>query len=260
MAYEMILVEQAEGIATITINRPKALNALNRQVLVELLDALKTIGNNHEIGVVILTGAGDKSFIAGADIKEMLGFGTLDGLKFADLGHEVLATMEGMPQVVIAAVNGFALGGGTEVSMGCDIIYAAKNAKFGQPEVKLGIIPGFGGTQRLSRLVGLVKARELIFTGDTIGAEEAKRIGLVADVFEPAELMTKVREKARTILSNGMVAVIAAKRVMNKGFDLALSSAVEMEKQAFSALFGTEDQKEGMQAFTDKRKASFKRR
>jgi len=258
MRYEMIDLQKKDGIATVTINRPKALNALNSQVLTELMDAVQTLSCDGETGVVILTGSGDKAFIAGADIKEMLGYGTKEGLAFADLGHGVLSAMESSPAVFIAAVNGFALGGGTEVSMGCDIIYASGNAKFGQPEVKLGIIPGFGGTQRLSRIVGLVKARELIFTGDTISAEEAKRIGLVAEVFKPDELMDRVLEKAKTILSNGPLAVAAAKRAMNKGYDLALDSAMELEKQTFSALFGSEDQKEGMKAFTEKRKASFK--
>ena len=172
----------------------------------------------------------------------------------------VLLALETMDKPVIAAVNGFALGGGTEVSLGCDFIYASSKAKFGQPEVSLGIIPGFGGTQRLARTVGMNKARELIYTGEVIDAAEAKRIGLVAEVFEPEELMEKVTEKARLLMSKGPLAIAAAKRVMNKGVDLALDSALEFEKQAFSALFGSDDQTEGMTAFVEKRAAVFNRK
>jgi enoyl-CoA hydratase len=181
-----------------------------------------------------------------------------DGMRFGDLGHAVLNGLEALDKPVIAAVNGFALGGGTELSLACDFIYASTKAKFGQPEVNLGIIPGFGGTQRLARTVGMNKARELIYTGDVISAEEAKRIGLVAELFEPEELMAKVREKAQLVAAKGPVAIAAAKRVMNKGVDLSLDAALELEKQAFAALFGTEDQKEGMQAFVEKRKPAFK--
>jgi enoyl-CoA hydratase len=205
---------------------------------------------------VILTGAG-RSFVAGADISQMKEFGTRDGLAFGDLGHAMLQAFETMDKPVIAAVNGFALGGGTEISLGCDFIYASSKAKFGQPEVNLGIIPGFGGTQRLARSVGLNKARELIYTGEIIGAEEAKRIGLVAEVFEPDELMERVRERAKLIMSKGPLAIGAAKRVMNKGVDLSLDAALELEKQAFSALFGSTDQTEGMHAFVEKRPAKF---
>jgi enoyl-CoA hydratase len=257
MSYETILYEVADGIATITINRPEVLNALNMQVLGELLGAIGEANEDEEVKVVILTGAG-RSFVAGADIAEMKGFTTRQGLAFGDLGHSVMLAFETMDKPVIAAVNGFALGGGTEISLGCDFIYASTKAKFGQPEVNLGIIPGFGGTQRLARTVGMNKARELIYTGNVIDAAEAHRIGLVAEVFEPDELMEKVRERAALLKSKGPVAVSTAKRVMNKGVDLSLDAALELEKQAFGALFGTEDQTEGMTAFLEKREANFK--
>jgi enoyl-CoA hydratase len=257
MKYETILYEVSDGIATITINRPDVLNALNLQVLAELLDAIGRVRDDAAAKIVILTGAG-RSFVAGADIAQMSGFGVRDGMRFGDLGHAVLNGLEALDKPVIAAVNGFALGGGTEISLGCDFVYASTKAKFGQPEVNLGIIPGFGGTQRLARTVGMNKARELIYTGDVITAEEAKRIGLVAEVFEPDELMAKVRERAQLLMAKGPVAVATAKRVMNKGVDLSLDAALELEKQAFAGLFGTEDQKEGMKAFVEKRKPAFK--
>jgi enoyl-CoA hydratase len=259
MSFETVKYEVGEGIATITINRPAVLNALNVQVLEELLGAIGLASGDDAVRVVILTGEG-RSFVAGADIAQMQGFTTLEGLRFGDLGHAVMQGFETMDKPVIAAVNGFALGGGTEISLGCDFIYASTKARFGQPEVNLGIIPGFGGTQRLARTVGMNKARELIYTGAVIDAEEARRIGLVSEVFAPEELMDKVRERARTLLGKGPLALAAAKRVMNKGVDLPLDSALEFEKQAFSALFGTEDQTEGMGAFVEKRTAAFKGR
>jgi enoyl-CoA hydratase len=257
MKYETILYEVSDGIALVTINRPDVLNALNLQVLADLRDAVARIRDDAAAKVVILTGAG-RSFVAGADIAQMSGFGVRDGMRFGDLGHAVLSGLEALDKPVLAAVNGFALGGGTELSLACDFVYASTKAKFGQPEVNLGIIPGFGGTQRLARTVGMNKARELIYTGDVISAEEAKRIGLVAEIFEPDELLAKVREKAQLIMGKGPVAIAAAKRVMNKGVDLSLDAALELEKQAFAALFGTEDQKEGMKAFVEKRKPAFK--
>ncbi|MCU0663257.1 MAG: enoyl-CoA hydratase-related protein [Myxococcota bacterium] len=256
MTFETILYEVSEGIATITINRPEVLNALNMQVLRDLLAATELVRKDPQSKVAILTGAG-RSFVAGADISQMRGFTVTQGLEFGDLGHAVLRAFETLDKPVLAAVNGFALGGGTEISMGCDFIYASTKAKFGQPEVSLGIIPGFGGTQRLARIVGMNKARELIYTGDVISAEEAKRIGLVSELYEPEELLSKVRERARLLMSKGPLAISAAKRCMNKGVDISLDAALELEKQAFAALFGTEDQKEGMGAFVEKRLPSF---
>lgn len=259
--YETIKWELKEGIGIITISRPEKLNALNRQVLVELEDLIMNhIKDNVEVKVVILTGEGDKSFVAGADIETMSEMNSREGLKFSDHGHKVLNLIENLEQPVIAAVNGYALGGGCELALACDIIYASENAKFGQPEVKLGIIPGFGGTQRLVRAVGPIKAKELIFTGKMISAQEAKEIGLVADLFSQGELMEKVKEVAKAIIQNGLIAVSQAKRVINYGKEAPLSTALEVEKQAFSALFDTEDQKEGMKAFLEKRKPNFKNR
>jgi enoyl-CoA hydratase len=256
MEFETIKYRVDEGIATLAVNRPDVLNALNIRVLEELLAAAGRASEDPEVKAVILTGEG-RAFVAGADISQMREFGTLDGLCFGDLGHALLQAFETMDKPVIAAVNGFALGGGTEISLGCDFVYASSKAKFGQPEVSLGIIPGFGGTQRLARTVGMNKARELVYTGEIISAEEALRIGLVSAVYEPDELMDKVRERAALVASKGPRAVAAAKRVMNKGVDLSLDAALELEKQAFSALFGTEDQREGMSAFVEKRKPEF---
>ena len=259
MNYENILCGIKDGIATITIARPEVLNALNMQVLSELLMVIGEVSADPNVKVVILTGSG-KAFVAGADIEQMRNFTTREGLAFGDYGHSVLLGLETMDKPVIAAVNGYALGGGTELALGCDFIYASTKAKFGQPEVSLGIIPGFGGTQRLARSVGVNKARELIYTGEIIDAQEAKRIGLVSEVFEPEELMDKVREKAGLLISKGLLAIGTAKRVINKGVDLSLDAALEFEKQAFSALFGSEDQTEGMTAFLEKRPPVFKNR
>jgi enoyl-CoA hydratase len=257
MNFEAITYEVNEGIATIAVNRPDVLNALNRRVLAEMLVAIGQVSADDDVKCVILTGVG-KAFVAGADIAEMSNYTNREALAFGDLGHSVLIGLETLDKPVIAAVNGFALGGGTELALGCDFIYASTKAKFGQPEVNLGIIPGFGGTQRLARSIGLNKARELIYTGDIISAEEARRIGLVAALFEPEELMDKVIEKAKILMSKGPLAIATAKRVMNKGADLSLDAALEFEKQAFSALFGSEDRAEGMKAFIEKRKPNFK--
>jgi enoyl-CoA hydratase len=257
MNFEAITYEVKENIATIAVNRPDVLNALNRRVLAEMLGAIGQVSGDDNVKCVILTGVG-KAFVAGADIAEMSNYTNREALAFGDLGHSVLIGLETLDKPVIAAVNGFALGGGTELALGCDFIYASTKAKFGQPEVNLGIIPGFGGTQRLARSIGLNKARELIYTGDIISAQEAWRIGLVAELFEPEELMGKVIEKAQLLMSKGPLAIATAKRVMNKGADLSLDAALEFEKQAFAALFGSDDRLEGMTAFLEKRKPDFK--
>jgi enoyl-CoA hydratase len=254
---ETLFVERDGFVATITLNRPDKLNALNITVMTDLDRVLSELADDASVRVAILTGAGEKAFAAGADIAEMAEMSTWRAKVFSDLGHRALARMEAAPFPIVAAVNGFALGGGCEVALACDFIYASDKAKFGQPEVNLGVIPGFGGTQRLARRVGIGRARELCFTGDVIGAEEARRIGLVNAVVPHAELMTKVREVATKISSKGPLAIAQCKRVLLRGADVPLATASELEAQAFGALFGTRDQREGMAAFREKRAAAF---
>ncbi len=258
MAYENILLEAADRIATITINRPKSLNALNPATMRELRDAFGSIAAREDIGVVLLTGAGDKAFVAGADIAEMSRFNALQALDFSLDGHAVLELIERLPQPVIGVVNGYALGGGCELAMACDILVAADTARLGQPEVNLGIIPGYGGTQRLARLVGRNLAKELVLTGDMITAQRAWEIGLVNRVVPAADLMKTAREIAAKILAKGPVAVRTAKLAMNRGLDLDLSNANALEASLFATCFSSEDRAEGMKAFLEKRKASFR--
>ncbi len=258
MTYENILYEEKGSSAIITINRPKALNALNLKTLEELGEWLAGIGTNDNIAVVILTGSGEKSFVAGADISHMQKLEVLEARSFAKRGHEVGRLLEAIPQPVIAAVNGFALGGGTELAIACDIRYASENAKFGQPEVNLGVIPGFGGTQRLPRLIGTGLANELIFSGNIIDAEEALRIGLVNKVFPLDELLPKSLELAETIASRGPLAVRLAKEVVNHGMEMDLTRACQYEAEMFCLCFSSSEQKEGMSAFLEKRAPKFK--
>ncbi len=253
------IVFQVDGhLAEITINRPKALNALNSATLKELQVVIEEIANNSEIRVVILTGSGKKAFVAGADITEMKEMNAIEARAFGRLGQKVFSSLENLPQVVIAAVNGFALGGGCELSMACDMRLASTKAKFGQPEVGLGITPGFAGTQRLPRLVGKGRAKELIYTADVIDAQEAYRIGLVNKIYEPEELLDKARELAHKIISKGPCAVSLAKSAINNGLNMDTESAFNYEAEIFGLCFATKDQKEGMAAFVDKRKADFK--
>ncbi len=257
---EPLLVARDGHVATLTINRPDKLNALSPLVIAELttvVRALREASSDDAVRAVVVTGAGDKAFVAGADIDAMAKMTSVEAYAFSAAGHALGRELEEAPFVVLAAVNGFALGGGCELALMCDLVYAGESAKFGQPEVNLGVIPGFGGTQRLLRRVGAGKARELIYTADLIGADEAKRIGLCEEVFPKAELLDKVRGIAAKIASKGPLAVAAAKRVMLRGGDLELSAANELEAQAFGVLFGSADQKEGMAAFVDKRKAAF---
>lgn len=258
--FETLLLEKANGIGTLTINRPKNLNALNTQVLSELAEVLEIIEKDETIQVVIVTGAGEKSFVAGADIKEMKDKNALAGRDFSVFGNKVFSMLENLRQPTIAAVNGFALGGGCELAMACDIRLASSRAKFGQPEVGLGINPGFGGTQRLSRLVGLAKAKELIFTAKTIDAAEAKNIGLVNEVIEPENLMMEARMMASMMMKQAPLAVEASKKAINRGYEMDLTHGLAFEAELFGSLFATDDQKEGMTAFTDKRKAAFTRK
>jgi enoyl-CoA hydratase len=258
MAYETIIFESEGDVAVIKFNRPKALNAINPQVLEEMNDALDKIEQEGKARVLILTGEGDKAFVAGADIGHMANFSPLEALKFSQQGHELGFRLEKLPIPVIACVNGFALGGGTEIAMACDFIYASENAKFGQPEINLGIMPGFGGTQRLSRLVGKAITKELCMTGGMISANEAKEIGLVNKVFPVDELWEKTMKTAKVIASKGRVSLRAVKRCVDRGYDLDLKNACFMETDSFGICTASPDGKEGMMAFLEKRKAEFK--
>ncbi|HTN89799.1 MAG TPA: enoyl-CoA hydratase-related protein [Sorangium sp.] len=256
---QFVAVERTGHVATVTIQRPDKLNALNPAVLGELTAAFHELlapAEGDEVRAAVLTGAG-KAFVAGADIAEMAAMNSIAAKRFADAGHRLADLIETAPFPVIAAVNGFALGGGCELALACDFIYAAEGARLGQPEVNLGVIPGFGGTQRLLRRVGVGRARELVYSGDMITAEQALAIGLVNAVFPAAELLARARETALKIASRGPLAVAAAKRVILRGESLDLAAANELEAQAFAALFGSNDQKLGMKAFLAKSKAEF---
>lgn len=248
-------LEVENEIAVLTISRPKALNALNTETLNELNEVLTDIEKRDDIKVVILTGDGEKSFVAGADIAEMVNFTAAEARAFGMRASEPFFKLMNMRQVTIAAVNGFALGGGCEISMACDIRIASDNARFGQPETGLGIIPGFGGTQRLARLVGMGRAKELIFTCDNINAEEAYRIGLVNKVVAKEELMSTAKDMAKKIISKGSYAVSIAKAAINNGYDMDIQNAVEMEANLFGITCSTHDKKEGMTAFLERRAA-----
>jgi enoyl-CoA hydratase len=258
MAYENIIFETAEGIATITFNRPKALNALNGDLLDELAAALDIIVADEDIRVLILTGAGEKSFVAGADITELATFNTLQGKMFARKGQLIISRLQELAIPVIAAVNGFALGGGSEMSLACDFIYASENAMFGLPEITLGIIPGFGGTQRLPRLIGSNRAKEMIFTGTMIPAVEAEKIGMVNRVLPQASLMEETLKTARAIAARGKVSLRAAKQAINSGLNVDLATGCHIEADAFAICMASEDGKEGTRAFIEKRKPQFK--
>jgi len=258
MAYENIMYEVKEGIATITFNRPKALNALNGALLAEFSQALDEIAADENIRVLILTGAGDKSFVAGADITELATFDSLKAKAFARKGHDIISKLQLLPIAVIAAVNGFALGGGTEIAIACDFIYASENAKFGQPEINLGVVPGFGGTQRLPRLIGTNMAKELIFTGKMISAGEALQIGLVNKVVPQDNLMEEVMKTAGIIASKGKLSLREAKQAVNRGMNVDLAQGCSIEVDAFALCYASPDAKEGTSAFLEKRKADFK--
>lgn len=248
---------QEDTVVTWTINRPDKLNALSIEVLRDLEAAVGLTRNGRDIRAGILTGVG-KAFVAGADIAAMTTMSQAEGHEFGALGHRVFEAIEALPFPVIAAVNGFALGGGCELALACDFIYASKKAKFGQPEVGLGIIPGFGGTQRLPRRVGPGAARELIYTGKMVGAEEALRLGLANAIFDPDDLLPSAQKTAAEIASKGPSAVATAKRVIGEGLDRPLPEANALEREAFGACFSTAEQIEGMTAFVEKRSPVFK--
>jgi enoyl-CoA hydratase len=255
-----LIVERDEHVVRLTVNRPDKLNALNEEVLRALNDAIGNLDLDPGVRAVVLTGAGDKAFVAGADIAAMAQMSPVQARAFADLGHRLGALIEAAHFPVIAAVNGFALGGGCELALCCDFIHASDRAKMGQPEVGLGILPGFGGTQRLARRIGPAWARELCMTGDLLGAQDALRIGLVNAVVPHAELLSKVTEVAKRIASRAPLAIAAVKRVVLRGADGPLATGNELEAAAFSGLFGSDDQREGMRAFVEKRAAKFEGR
>ena len=248
-----VTTEVQGAVEIITIDRPQALNALNPDVLNDLKAAFDAVDQNA-VRCIVVTGAGEKSFVAGADIAAMSVMTKAEGEAFGKMGNDIFRSIETFPIPVIAAVNGFALGGGNELAMSCDIRICSENAMFGQPEVGLGIIPGFGGTQRMARIIGTGAAMELIYTADTIDAQKAKEIGMVNYVVPAEELMDKTMEMAQKICKNAQKAIRVSKMAIRRGIDCDISTAVTYEALAFATCFGTEDQKEGMQAFLEKRK------
>ncbi len=258
MAYETLIVEKREDrIAVVTINRPKVLNALNATVIDELEKCFKELQADPDVGVVILTGAGEKAFVAGADITGLVELDPLDGKRFAEKGQAVFNLIENLGKPVIAAINGYALGGGCELAMACTIRIASEKAKLGQPEVNLGIIPGYGGTQRLPRLVGKGRAMELILTGRMVDAQEAYQMGLVNKVVPPDKLLDEAIEMAKTILSKGPLAVKFAMEAVNRGLEVSLEDGLKIEADLFGMCCATEDKVEGTKAFLEKRKPNF---
>jgi len=257
MADVNVRVEVDGAFATVTVDRPKSLNALDTRTLQELEKAASELSQRPEVRGVIVTGAGEKAFVAGADIAEMNGMDVERARHFGALGQRVMDALSALPVPVVAAVNGFALGGGCELALACDFIYASENARFGLPEVSLGVIPGFGGTQRLSRLVGRARAKELIFTGDTIDAARAKEIGLVLDVVPLPKLLPHARAALERVAKKGPLAVRRAKESIDRGADLELADGLRIEREVFSDLFSSADRREGMKAFLEKRPAAF---
>lgn len=258
METKNILIDVIDGVGLVKINRPESLNALNSAVLGELECALYELEHDGEVKVLVVTGAGDKAFVAGADIKEMAAMSAFEGQEFARKGQRVMLFMEKMKKPVIAAVNGYALGGGLELALACDFIYAAEKARFGFPEVTLGIMPGFGGTQNLARLIGPNRANEMVFTGKMLTAQQAVEWGIVNALFSAEELPVKVMETARLIANNGMLGVASAKDAIANGLNMVKDDGFRYESALFGVLFATADQKEGMTAFVEKRKAVFK--
>jgi enoyl-CoA hydratase len=258
MAYENILFEKDGAVGLLKVNRPKSLNALNPATVREIAACLEEVRQDQSIRCLIITGEGDRAFIAGADIAAMVSMTALEGKAFSAMGQSTLRTLEELPIPVIAAVNGFALGGGTELALACDLIIAADKARFGQPEINLGVIPGFGGTQRLARRIGLPRARELIYSGDMIDAEAALRYGLANKVVPLADLMTEAKALANKLAAKPPVAIRQAKAAINAGIDMDLDNACRFENEAFTLTFATADKVEGMKAFLEKRPANFK--
>jgi len=258
MEFKNLLIDTVDNVATLTVNRPRSLNALNSEVLGELECALYELNLDDGVKAVVLTGAGERAFVAGADIKEMAEMNAFQGHAFARKGQQVMLLMERMRKPVIAAVNGYALGGGLELALACDFIYASSNAKLGFPEVTLGIMPGFGGTQNLARLIGPNRANEMIFTGRMLDADKACAWGIVNEVFPPEELLAKARETAQAIAQVAPLGVSSAKDAIANGLNMGKEDGFRYEAALFGVLFSTEDQREGMGAFVEKRQAGFK--
>jgi enoyl-CoA hydratase len=257
MAYETLTLSVADRVATLTVNRPDKLNALNDRVIAELGDAIDALRENPDVGGIVLTGVG-RAFVAGADISELEKLGAVSAKALAQRGQAVFRRFETSPKPTIAAVNGFALGGGCELAMSCHIRIASEAAKFGQPEVKLGLVPGYGGTQRLPRLIGKGRALQLLLTGEMIDAQEAYRIGLVNRVVPAGELSSTAAAMMQTILANGPLAVAHCIEAVNAGYDLPLADALTLEATAFGLLAATDEKREGTRAFLEKRKPEFK--
>jgi enoyl-CoA hydratase len=255
--YENILVEKTPPCAVVTVNRPKVLNALNRKTVEELDCAFFELGRDAEVKAIVLTGAGEKSFIAGADINELATYDATGGAAFAKHGQAVLGRIENLGKPVIAAIGGYALGGGCEIAMACHIRIASRKARLGQPEINLGVIPGFGGTQRLARLIGEGRAMELVLTGDSIDAEEALRLGLVNRVVAPEELMATALDMAKKIATKGALAVRYGMEAVHRGLDGTLAEGLNLEANLFGLCCATEDKGEGTRAFLEKRPAKF---
>lgn len=260
MEFKYIIYEKNEGVATITLNRPEALNAFSKEVVEEILHALEDVKTDEAVRVVVLTGAGEKAFSAGADIKAMVGMTALKARELSLIGERLCVGLENLEKPVIAAINGYALGGGLEVAMSCDLRIASENAKMGQTEINIGLIPGWGGTQRLTRLVGMTKAKELVFTGRIIDAKTAEQIGIVNMVVPADKFRETVSQFARDLASKAPVALKVAKALINKGSDIGLDSALALEREGFGVVGSSEDLKEGVSAFTEKRKPVFKGR
>lgn len=258
MEFKYIIYEKSDGIATIILNRPEAMNAFSKDVVSEILNALEDVRNDDAVRVVVLTGAGEKAFSAGADIRSMVGMTALKARELSLMGEKLCLALENLEKPVIAALNGYALGGGLEVAMSCDLRIASETARMGQTEVNIGLIPGWGGTQRLTRLVGMTKTKELVYLGKMIDAKTAEQIGIVNMVVAPDKFRETVRQFALELASKAPVAVKVAKALINKGSDMGLDSALALEREGFGVVASSEDLKEGVAAFTEKRKPAFK--